>query len=77
MGPLVRWWEHLLIPIPHGGMFLLDYGLDKDILVAKEQQLGVSTVVWLLLNVLTHAELSSNTLENKNQLLHDCTEKLE
>lgn len=51
------------------------YGLNKDILITKEQQLALSTVAWPLLMALNHAELSNCTLENENQLLCDCTEK--
>jgi len=58
---------------------MVDYfhGLSKDILVTKEQQLAASVVAWPLLNALNQAKMSANTLENENQLLWDCTEKLE
>ena len=58
---------------------MVDYfhGLSKDILVTKEQQLAASVVAWPLLNALNQAKMSANTLENENQLLQDCTEKLE
>lgn len=34
-------------------------------------------MAWPLLNALNQAELSNNTLENENQLIHDHIEKLE
>jgi len=58
---------------------MADYfeGLSKDILITKEQYLAASTVPWLLLNALSQGEIRANTLENENQLLKDCFEKLE
>ena len=57
---------------------MADYfqGLNKDMLIMEERQLA-SKVAWLLLNALNHAEMRNNTLENENQLLKDCIEKLE
>ena len=52
-------------------------GLDRDVLITKERQLAASMVAWPLLNALNQAEIRANTLENENQLLQDCTEKLE
>lgn len=46
-------------------------GLNKDILIMKEQQLAAFTVAWPLLNALNQVEMRNNTLENENQLLGD------
>ena len=53
------------------------HGLDKDILFTNEQQLAASTTARPFLNDLNQVELSDNTLENRNQLLHDHIEKFE
>ena len=49
----------------------------RDILIIKERQLATSTVAWSLLHALNQAEKRADTLENENQLLRNCTEKLE
>ena len=51
--------------------------LSKDMLVTKERQLAASTVAWPLLIALNQLEMTTNTLENQNQLLRDHIEKLE
>ena len=58
---------------------MVDYfqGLHRDILITKERQLAASTVAWPLLHALNQAEKRADTLENENQLLRNCTEKLE
>ena len=52
-------------------------GLEKDVLITKERQLAASTVAWPLLNALNQTEKRADALENRNQLLEDCIEKLE
>ena len=58
---------------------MVDYfhGLNKDILVTKEQQLAASTVARPQLNALNQAKMKANTLENENESLRDCIERLE
>ena len=52
-------------------------GLNKDVLITKEQQLAASTVAWPLLHPLNQAETRADTLANEKQLLRNCIEKLE
>ena len=68
MGLLVGWGQYLSVPDLIAEYL---YGLSKDILLTKEQQLAASTVAWPLLMALNQLNVSEEALADENQLLYD------